>query len=77
MPSWMLIEMRLLAFTVTDVLADADSKTAEIVPAPKFLAVTRPLTVMEATEGEDEVQVATLVTSCVVPSEKVAVAVYC
>jgi len=59
------------------VLADVDSKLAEIVVLPRFLAVTRPLTVIEAVEGEDELQVTTLVTSCDVPSEKVAFAVNC
>ena len=71
------IELRLFAFTVSGVLAEVDSKVAEMFAVPAFLAVTRPLTVMEATEDEDELQPTTLVTFWVVPSEKVAVAVYC
>jgi len=67
----------LLAFTVSGVLAVEDSKVAEMLVVPRFLAVTKPLTVMEAIEGDDEFHVATSVTFCIVPSEKVAVAVNC
>lgn len=75
--AWISIELRLLASTVSGVLALTDSNTAEMFVVPIFLAVTRPLTVTVATEVEPELQVDTLVTSCVVPSEKVAVAVNC
>lgn len=71
------IEVRLLASTVSGLLAFTVSKAAEILVVPRFLAVTRPLTVTVATELDDELQVATLVTSCEEPSEKVAVAVNC
>ena len=71
------ILVRLLASTVNELLAFADSKAAEILVVPRFLAVTRPLTVMVATELDDELQVATLVTSWVELSEKVAIAVNC
>ena len=71
------IELRLLASTVNGLLSLTDSKAAEIFVVPKFLAVTRPLTVTVATELDDELQVATLVTSWVVLSEKVAIAVNC
>src|SRR6185312_3303558 len=71
------IEVRLLASTVNELLSLTDSNDAEIFVVPRFLAVTRPLTVTVAMEVEPELQVDTLVTSCVVPSEKVAVAVNC
>lgn len=71
------IEFRLLASTVSVLLPLADSNAAEIVVVPRFLAVTKPLTVTVAMELVDELQVATFVTSWVVPSEKVAVAVNC
>lgn len=57
------IEVRLLASTVSGLLALADSNAAEIFVVPRFLAVTRPLTVTVAMELADELQVATFVTS--------------
>jgi hypothetical protein len=42
-----------------------------------FLAVTTPLAVTEAVGIEDELQVATFVMSCDVPSENCALAVNC
>ena len=75
--TWIVIELRLLASTVSGLLALTDSNAAEIFVVPMFLAVTRPLTVTVATEVDPELQVDTLVTSCVVPSEKFAVAVNC
>src|SRR6185312_9043006 len=71
------IELRLLASTVSELLSLTDSNDAEIFVVPRFLAVTRPLTVTVATEVDPELQVDTLVTSCVVPSENVAFAVNC
>lgn len=71
------IEVRLLASTVSGLLAFTVSKAAEILVVPRFLAVTRPLTVTVAMELDDELQVATLVTSWVELSEKVAVTVNC
>jgi len=67
----------LLASTVSELLSLTDSKDAEIFVVPRFLAVTRPLTVTVATEVVPELQVETFVTSCVVLSEKVATAVNC
>jgi hypothetical protein len=75
--TWISIELRLLASTVSALLSFTDSKAAEIFVDPRFLAVTRPLTVTVATDVEEEVQIATFVTSCVEPSEKVAVTVNC
>ena len=69
--------VRLLASTVRGLLPFTDSKAAEMFVVPRFLAVTRPLTVTVATELDPELQVETLVTSWVVPSEKVAIAVNC
>lgn len=71
------IELRLLASTVNELLSLTDSNDAEIFVVPRFLAVTRPLTVTVAMEVEPELQVDTLVTSCVVPSENVAITVNC
>ena len=62
---------------MSDVLAVTDSKTAEMFVVPRFLAVTNPLAVTEAMDGNCELQVATPVMSCFVLSEKVAVAVNC
>jgi len=64
---------------VSGVLADCDSNVAEMVTGVVvvFLALTTPLAVTEAVVVEDELQVATLVTSCDVPSENCAVAVNC
>ena len=75
--AWISILVRLLASTVSGLLPLTDSKAAEMLVVPRFLAVTSPLTVTVATEADPEVQVETLVTSCVVPSENVAVAVNC
>jgi len=75
--AWISILVRLLASTVSGLLPLTDSKAAEMFVVPRFLAVTNPLTVTVATEVDPEVQVETLVTSCVVPSENVAVAVNC
>ena len=71
------IRVRLLASTVSELLSLTDSKDAEILVMPRFLAVTKPLTVTVAIEGDAELQVETFVTSCVVLSEKVATAVNC
>lgn len=71
------IELRLLASTVSELLSFTDSKDAEIFVVPRFLAVTSPLTVTVATEVDPELQVDTFVTSCVVLSVKVAIAVNC
>jgi len=71
------IDLRSLAFTVRDVLSEVDSNVATMLVVPRFLAVTRPLTVMVAIELDWELQLTTSVTSCDVPSEKVAVAVNC
>jgi hypothetical protein len=71
------IDLRLLAFTVRDVLAEVDSNAASMLVVPRLLAVARPLTVIVAIELFWELHLTTLVTSCEVPSEKVAVAVNC
>ena len=75
----MAILLRLSAVIVRGALSDCDSKLAEIVTGVvvTFLALTTPLAVTEAVCVEDELQLATLVTSCDVPSENCAVAVNC
>jgi hypothetical protein len=77
LPGCIEIELRLLVSTVTEVLALADSNVADMVAVPTFFAVTRPLTVIGAMPGEDELHATTPVTSCLVLSEKVAVALNC
>jgi len=71
------IELRFAALTVSDVLLLTPPKVALIFVLPTFLAVARPLIVIEAIELADDFQVAALVTSWLVPSEKVAFAVNC
>jgi hypothetical protein len=56
------MEFRFAAFTVKEVLPVTPPKIAEIVALPTFLAVARPLVVMEATEPADDLQVETPVT---------------
>ena len=58
-------------------LAEMVPKVAEMVVVPAVRAVTKPLALIVATAVLLEVQVTRLVTSCVVPSEKVAMAVNC
>ena len=61
---WIEIELRSLVSTVTEVLAEVDSKDAEMVAVPTPLAVAKPLTVMEAIAEEEELHFTTPVTSC-------------
>jgi hypothetical protein len=61
--------------TVSVVLAEMAPKVAVMVVVPAVRAVTRPLPLIAATAVLLEVQVTELVTSCVVPSEKVPMAV--
>ena len=65
------------AFTVSDVELVSDWNTAEIDVVPRFLAVARPLVLIEAIPVWEESQATTSVTFWVVPSEKLAVAVNC
>ena len=71
------IETRLAEFTVSEVLPVTEPNVAEILVLPTFLAVARPLTVIEAIPTDEDCHLATPVTSCVVPSENVATALYC
>lgn len=63
-PGWIEIELRSLASTVTEVLAELDSKDAEMVAVPTPLAVTKPLCVIEAIAEDEELHFATPVTFC-------------
>jgi hypothetical protein len=74
---WIEIELRFAALTVSDVLLLTAPKVALIFVLPTFLAVARPLIVIEATEPVDDFQIAVSLTSWLVPSEKVAFAVNC
>jgi hypothetical protein len=71
------IEERFAAFTVNGALLLTDPNVAEMLVVPILSAVAKPLTVMEAMLVMDDFQVTTPVTSCVLPSEKVPVAVNC
>jgi hypothetical protein len=70
-------EERFVAFTVNGALPVEDPKAADMVVVPTLTALTRPLTVMEATPLTDDFHVTTPVMSCVVPSENVPTAVNC
>jgi hypothetical protein len=59
------------------VLPLIDPDDAMIVTVPRFPAVTRPLTVIDATLFFEELQVTVPVMFCVLPSENVPVAVNC
>ena len=63
--------------TVSVVLAETAPEVAAMVVVPAVRAVTRPFPLIVATAVLLEVQVTELVTSCVVPSEKVPMAVNC
>lgn len=73
------MESILAAFTVISVLPTTapPAEVARIETVPRFLAVARPLTVIEATDCCEELQVTEFVTSCVVPSSNVPVALNC
>ena len=73
----MAMELTLAAFTFSGAVPVTPPNTALMVTLPSVRPVPRPLTVIEATLLLDECHCATPVTSCVVLSEKLAVAVYC
>jgi len=77
LPGVIAIEARSAAFTLAEALPLIVPEAAVMVTVPRFRAVTRPLTVIEATLVFDELQVTMPVTSCVLPSENVPVAVNC
>ncbi len=70
-------DARSAAFTLTGVLPLTEPDAAVIVTLPRLSAVTRPLTVMDATLDFDELHVTVPVMFCVEPSENVPVAVNC
>ena len=72
-----MIETKLAALTVAKVLPLIDPEAAVTVAVPMFFAVTRPLCITDSTELLEELQETVLVMICVVPSEKVPVAVNC
>jgi hypothetical protein len=76
-PGRIAIEAKSAALTLAEVAPLIEPEAAVIVTVPRFRAVSRPLTVIEATLVLDELQVALPVTSCVVPSENAPVAVNC
>src|SRR5258708_3726614 len=71
------IELTFAEVTVSGVLPVTPPKIALMVNDPNERAVARPLTVIEARLPLDECHCATPVMSCVDPSEKVPIAVYC
>ena len=76
-PETIAIEARSAALTLAGVAPLIDPEAAVIVTVPRFRAVSRPLTVIDATLLLDELQVALPVISCAAPSENVPVAVNC
>ena len=71
------IEVRVAEVTVRLALAETPSKLAVMVVVPVATAVARPLPLMVATEGSEELQAALEVTSSVFPPENEAVATNC
>src|SRR5579884_1896736 len=71
------IELATVVETVRVVLALSPPWAAVMFVVPRLTAVARPLALMVATEGVDDVQVAVLVTSLVLRSPKVPLAVNC
>jgi len=70
-------DAKFAAFTVNCVVPLMEPETAMIVTVPSFKPVARPLTVMDAIVGAEEVQATVFVMSWLVPSLNVPVAVYC
>ncbi len=71
------MEDRVAEVTVRVVLPETVPEVAVIVVVPAVTAVARPLLSITATIVLDELQLACVVISCVVPSENLAVAVNC
>lgn len=71
------MEFTFAALTVTEVPPVTPPKIAVMFELPTPSPVASPLTVIEAIPDADECHCATFVTSCVLPSEKVPVAVNC
>ena len=65
------------AFTVSVVLPEMEPEVARIVVEPAPTAVARPAVLIVATAPVEELHVAVLVRSCVVPSLNVPVALNC
>lgn len=76
-PQVIAMELATVLETVSVVLALRLPDAALIVVVPRFTALARPLLSTVATVGEEEVQVAVLLTSFVLRSPKVPVAVNC
>jgi hypothetical protein len=71
------IEVKLARLTVSVVEPLAPSKATAITLVPALQPVARPVLLMIATAETEELQLATLVISCVLPSVKVPTAVNC
>ena len=70
-------ETSVAAVTVSVVLPEMEPEVARIVVEPAPTAVTRPAVLIVATVPAEELHVAVLVRSCVVPSLNVPVALNC
>lgn len=73
-------EVRFAALTVSEAVPLITPSAAVIVTVPRFKPVARPLTVIDAVLGAEEVQITIFVMSCVVvftPSKKVPTALNC
>jgi hypothetical protein len=77
LPCGIASDERLAAFTLNEVLPLTEPEIAVMVTLPRFPAITRPLTVIDAMLFFDELHVTVPVMFCVVPSENVPVAVNC
>ena len=77
LPGKIVIDDRSAAFMVREVLPLTEADAAAMVRVPRFPPTARPLVVIEATRLSDDVQVTVSLMSCVVPSEKVPMAVNC
>ena len=73
----MFSETRFAALTVITELPLLPPKLPVIVLVPMFLAAARPLTVIEATAVAEDCHCVTFVMSCLLPSEKLPIAVNC
>jgi hypothetical protein len=76
-PGVIVIDDKLATSTVAKVLPLTDPEVAVTVALPMFFAVAKPLGVSDITEVLEEFQETVRVMSCMVPSEKLPVAVNC
>ena len=71
------VELAVQVNTALGLVTDDWLAVIFVLPVPGFPHVANPPAAIEATPPEELAQVAVLVMSCVLPSDKVAIAVYC